>query len=555
MTKQPQYIIVNGTQSSTSQQIAKFLNITGNDFVHNKLLTTHEIAQLAEKYRVDYVDINFELHHFDSSAAILTPKTTVLTFMGHVDHGKTSLLSAISHMDLNKPEYGGITQDLSAYNITYQNRSLTCIDTPGHQSFSLMRSLVTRVTDIIILVIAIDSGIMAQTVEAINYIKQFNKNCVIAITKVDTYPQDISTKQINSIQQDLARYGLITEAQGGDIPIVQVAYTNQTQVKDLMDAIILQADIHEYKCDLNAVPQGIILNSKQTKAGLALQIILSHGTLSVKDVIYSAGCQGYIKKIIDYNQRIVSTAEPAKPYTILGLNSIMPNCYNIYSTGQYLVKEFKKPQQQIATVAQQQSNQDFAYLIKQNQNDQLNIVLKSIDYQSLQALENAITTISLPAEYKVEFNIIQKSLGYISQHENDIINESKAIVISFKVNQTSEQDIQIISDNNIYQLITRFSDYIDTKYKPAIDNNKAKVVEVFKLQNLAKYIAGCYVETGVFKVNDKVTITRKGKVILQQALIISIHLKKQELQAATSGQHYGLFIKDYYPEKGDLISS
>ena len=483
----------------------------------------------------------------------------VVTIMGHVDHGKTSLLDALRDTNVVSGEHGGITQHIGAYQVkTDDDKLITFIDTPGHAAFTEMRARGSRITDIVVLVVAADDGIKPQTVEAIKHAKAAKVPIIVAINKCD-----LPEKNISKIKNEMMQYELIAEDLSGDTLFVEVSALKKLNLDKLKESILLQSEILDLKASFTDKARGVVIESKIDKGkGPVSTILISNGKLKRGDFFICGDTWGKIRAMINYEGKMVNEALPSMPVEILGMNS------SAYSGAEFTVTEDEDEAKKLAEFRKNNSAQnkvlakDKTTLFEVSKDkSELNIIIKSDVQGSSEALKMAINKI----EHKeVEAKIILSDIGMINETDVSLAKASNAILIGFNVKPNreakklaEEQKIDIKYFNIIYEAI----DYVEKSLSGLLDPDiketvlgSAEIQKIFKVSTAGK-IAGSKVISGEIKAKSKARIIRDG-VVVYSGEISSIFREKNQVKEVGTGLECGISVKDFidFKEK-DVIES
>ncbi len=483
----------------------------------------------------------------------------IVTIMGHVDHGKTSLLDALRDSNVVSGEHGGITQHIGAYQVnTDNNKIITFIDTPGHAAFTEMRARGSKITDIVVLVVAADDGIKPQTVEAIKHAKAAKVPIIVAINKCD-----LPEKNISKIKNEMMQYELIAEELSGDTLFVEVSATKKINLNKLKESILLQSEILDLKASFSGKAKGVVIESKIDKGkGPVSTILISNGKLKKGDYFICGDTWGKIRAMINYEGKNVDEAFPAMPVEILGMNS------SAFAGAEFFVtnneeeakemSEFKKNNSVNNKVLAKDKTTLFD---KAKSKDELNIIIKSDVQGSSEALKMAINKIEHP---EVEAKIILSDIGMINETDVSLAKASNAILIGFNVKPNreakklaEEQKIGIKYFNIIYEALDHVEKSLSGLLEPDIKETvlgSAEIQKIFKVSNAGK-IAGSKVINGEIKSKSKARIIRDGVVVFNGE-IQSIYREKNQVKEVGTGFECGISIKDFidFKEK-DVIES
>ena len=483
----------------------------------------------------------------------------VVTIMGHVDHGKTSLLDALRQSNVVSGEYGGITQHIGAYQVKNDNNQLiTFIDTPGHAAFTEMRARGSKITDIVVLVVAADDGIKPQTVEAIKHAKAAKVPIIVAINKCD-----LPEKNISKIKNEMMQYELIAEDLSGDTLFVEVSALKKINLDKLKESILLQSEILDLKASYSDQARGIVIESKIDKGkGPVSTILISNGKLNKGDYFICGDTWGKIRAMINYDGEMINEAFPSMPVEILGMNG------SASAGAEFLVTKNEEEAKNMAEFAKNNSSKnkilakDKTTLFENAKNkEELNIILKSDVQGSSEALKTAINKIS---HNEVEPNIILSDIGMINETDVSLAKASNAILVGFNVKPNREakklaedQKIDIKFFNIIYEALDYVEKSLSGLLEPDIKETvlgSAEIQKIFKVSNAGK-IAGSKVLSGEIKSKSKARIIRDGTVVFSGE-IMSIFREKNQVKEVGAGLECGISIKDFidFKEK-DVIES
>ena len=472
----------------------------------------------------------------------------VVTIMGHVDHGKTSLLDALRDSNVVSGEHGGITQHIGAYQVkTNDNKLITFIDTPGHAAFTEMRARGSKITDIVVLVVAADDGIKPQTVEAIKHAKAAKVPIIVAINKCD-----LPEKNISKIKNEMMQYELIAEDLSGDTLFVEVSALKKINLDKLKDSILLQAEILDLKASYNDKARGVVIESKIDKGkGPVSTILISNGKLKRGDHFICGDTWGKIRAMINYEGKMINEALPSMPVEILGMNN------SAYAGAEFIVTKDEDEAKELTEFRKNKNNQikilakDKTTLFDEVKNkDELNIIIKSDVQGSNEALKMAITKID---HKEVEAKIILSDIGMINETDVSLAKASNAILIGFNVKPNreakklaEEQKVVIKYFNIIYEAIDHVEKSLSGLLEPDIKETilgSAEIQKIFKVSNAGK-IAGSKVLSGEIKSKSKARIIRDG-VVVYNGEISSIFREKNQVKEVGSGLECGIGIKDF----------
>ena len=483
----------------------------------------------------------------------------VVTIMGHVDHGKTSLLDALRNTSVVSGEHGGITQHIGAYQVrTDKNQTITFIDTPGHAAFTEMRARGSKITDIVVLVVAANDGIMPQTIEAIQHSKAAKVPIIVAINKCD-----LPDKNITKIKNDLMKYELIAEDFSGDTLFVEVSATQKINLDKLKESISLQSELLDLSASFSGPATGVVIESKIDKGkGPVSTILITNGVLKKTDYFVCGNTYGKIRAMIDYEGKLINEASPSMPVEILGMND------SVFAGAEFVVTENEDKAKEIAEFNKSGSAKTKPAvkdktLIFENQNtkEELDIIIKSDVQGSSEALKNAINKIEHP---EVKANIILADIGMINESDVSLAKASNALLIGFNVKPNNQakklaeqQHVVIKYFNIIYEVLELVEKGLSGLLEPEVKETiigTAEILKVFKVSDAGK-IAGSKVIEGEIKNKVKARLIRDGAVVYTGE-ISSIFREKNQVKEVKSGLECGISLKDFidFKEK-DVIEA
>ncbi len=499
----------------------------------------------------------------DDDPANLVERPPVITVMGHVDHGKTSLLDAIRNTSVTDQEAGGITQHIGAYTVTINNKNITFLDTPGHEAFTSMRARGAQVTDAAILVVAADDGIMPQTIEAINHAKAANVPIIVAINKMD-----LPGANPERVKQELTQHGLLVEEWGGETIAVPVSAINREGIDTLLEMILLHAEMHEYKANPNRLAKGTIVEAQLDKGrGPVATILVKYGTLHVGDSIVAGTTYGRVRAMVDDKGRRVKQAGPSTPVEVLGLSDVPEAGDMMYAVeDDKLAKQVseerrdKVKEQQINITSKTSLDELFSQL-KEGEVKDLNLILKADVQGSVEAVKQALERLS---NEQVRVRSIHGGVGAITESDIMLAAASNAIIIGFNVrpsvNATDLADKEKI-DIRLYRVIYNAIEDIEAAMKGMLDpvfkeviQGHAQVRAVFKVSSVGT-IAGCYITDGKITRNAEVRIVRDG-IVVHEGKIDSLKRFKDDAREVASGYECGIGVDGFNDLKeGDIIEA
>ena len=507
-------------------------------------------------------EVNFEELELQDSEEELVKRPPVVTIMGHVDHGKTTLLDTIRKTNVVSGEAGGITQAIGAYQITYQGNKITFIDTPGHAAFTEMRARGASVTDIVIIIVAADDGVMPQTKEAIDHAKAAGVPIIVAVNKMDK--PDANPERVLT---EMAESGIIPEEWGGDTMFVNISAKTGMGISDLLERILLISDLEELKANPNRYASGTVIESKMDKnLGVVSTLLIQNGTLRLGDAIVVGTCAGKVRTLKnDLNESLVS-AEPSTPVTITGLSE-SPSAGD-----KFMVFENEKKAKSIASeralklknnnkqTQETVSLDDLFNRINEGAKE-INVILKADVKGSEEAVRNSLLKLDVEG---VHINIIRSGIGTVSPTDITLAAASNAIIIGFNIrpdNKTmdfaKERNVDIRLYNIIYKLVEEVEAAMKGKLDPIFEEQILGNAEVRKLFKFSKVgtIAGSMVTNGIIKRDAKARVIRDG-VIIYDGAINTVAREKDQVKEVKSGIECGITIENFNDIKpGDIIEA
>ena len=501
----------------------------------------------------------------------LVVRPPVVTVMGHVDHGKTKLLDALRSANVVDKEAGGITQHIGAYQVTTDvddnERRITFIDTPGHEAFTAMRARGAQATDIAILVVAANDGVMPQTVEALNHAKAAGVPIVVAVNKIDL-PEADPTK----VRGQMAEYGLVPEEYGGDTMFVDVSAKSELNLDKLLEAVVLTADA---SLDLRANPtqdaQGLVVEAHLDRGrGPVATVLVQRGTLRVGDSIVAGPAYGRVRAMLDEHGENIEEADPSRPAMVLGLNAAPGAGQN------FIVVEDDRMARQIAEKREareraamqakrrvRRSLEDFMASMEKGESQELNLILKGDVSGSVEALEDALSKIDVGDE--VGIRVIDRGVGAITETNVDLAAASDAIIIGFNVRpqgkateMADREGVEIRYYSVIYQAIEEIEAALKGMLKPEYEEvslGRAEIRAIFRSSKIGN-IAGCMVTEGLIRRNAKVRLVRDGAVVADNLDLASLKREKDDASEVREGFECGLVLRNFQDIKeGDFVEA
>lgn len=545
-------------------------------FLQGKIVTVnHEIDyDTAEEIAMEYeilcekevvVDVIEELLKEDEEdEALMVKRPPVVCVMGHVDHGKTSLLDAIRDTNVIDREAGGITQHIGAYIVEANGEKITFLDTPGHEAFTAMRMRGANATDIAILVVAADDGVMPQTIEAINHAKAAGIEIIVAVNKIDK-----PSANVERVKQELTEYELIAEDWGGSTIFVPVSARTKEGITDLLDMILLTAEVMELKANPNRSARGLVIEAELNKGkGSVATVLVQKGTLHVGDAIAAGSACGKVRAMMDDKGRRVKVAGPSQPVEILGLNEV-PNAGEVFVScdTEKEARQFAETfisQNKVRLLDETKSKMsldDLFTQIKENNLKELNIVVKADVQGSVEALKQSLLKLS---NEEIVIKIIHGGVGAITESDVNLASASNAIIIGFNVRpdaMAKEIADREGVDLRLYRVIYNAIEDVEAAMKGMLDPifeekviGHAEVRQTFKASGVGT-IAGAYVQDGLFERNCKVRLSRDGEVIFDGPLA-SLKRFKDDVKEVKAGYECGFVFENHNDiQEGDSVEA
>jgi translation initiation factor IF-2 len=518
---------------------------------------------VVKKEEEDQFEMMLEDLDFEDDEEDLKLRPPIITVMGHVDHGKTSLLDAIRDTHTADQEAGGITQHIGASVIEKDGRRMTFIDTPGHEAFTEMRSRGAQVTDIAILVVAADDGIMPQTEEAINHAKAAGVPIIVAINKIDK-----NNANPDRVKQELTEHGLVPEEWGGDTICVEVSALKKIGIKELLEMILLVADIQEIKANPDRSAVGVIIDAKLDKGrGPVSTVLIKKGTLHKGDFVLVGVAYGKIRTMVNHKGDRITEAGPSYPVEITGLSDVPEAGEILYSV------EDEKHAKDLAAIKQERvkedankrkgkvSLEDLFDQIKDGEVKDLNIVIKADVRGSIEAVKQSLEKLSIE---EVKVNVIHSGVGGINENDVMLASASNAIIIGFNVRPTNQaielsksEEVEIKTYRIIYNAIEDIEAAVKGMLEPKFEEvmlGRAVVRDIFKVPN-AGTVAGIYVQQGKITRNSQIRLLRNN-VVVHEGEISSLKRYKDDVKEVNNGYEGGLSIHNYNDvKKGDILEA
>ena len=551
----------------TPANVIKVLFLLGTMVTINSALNDEQLELICLEYgcecekHVPVDEVNFENIEVVDDEADLQPRCPVVTIMGHVDHGKTTLLDTIRKSAVVDGEFGGITQHIGAYQVEVNGKKVTFLDTPGHEAFTAMRARGAQVTDIVIIVVAADDGVMPQTKEAIDHAKAAGVPIVVAINKIDKEGADPER-----IKAEMAEEGLLPEEWGGDTVYCEISAKKKIGIEELLETLTVVAELADLKANPNRYAYGSVVEGKLDKGrGAVATLLVENGTLRASDPIVVGAAYGRVRQMLDDKGRVIKEALPGTPVEITGLNEVP------VAGDKFMVFETEKQARSVGETRMKAkiekdrnsgaalSLDDLYSQIKEGQIIDLNIIVKADVQGTAEAVKASLEKIDVDG---VRVNVIRSTVGAISESDVILASASQAIIYGFNVrpdakvrNKAEEENVEIRLHNVIYKMVeeieTAMKGMLAPEYHEVI-TGQAEIRQVIKASKIGN-IAGCYVTDGSIKRNCGIRLIRDG-IVVYEGKLASLRRFKDDVKEVNAGFECGLNIENYNDIKeGDII--
>ena len=574
--------IIEVSRNSSPESISSLIEVEATQIVGDLMglgimkaidtpLDDSDIEKLFEKYNlipdlIDEVTVSrkdiIEFQDFEDDPDKLNLRAPIITVMGHVDHGKTSLLDYIRNEKVADGEAGGITQHVGAYKVDTGESGITFIDTPGHEAFTQMRARGANVTDIVVLVVAADDGVMPQTIEAINHSKAADVPIVVAINKCD-----LPEANPSMIKAELTKYEVISEDLGGDTPVVEVSALKGDGVDDLLETLALVAEIEELKANYNTNASGYIVESRmEVGRGNVATVIVTRGTLKQGDFLYAGQAFCRVKSMFDHNNKTVKSVEPGSPIDIIGWDESPTAGDQFVSVKNQ--KEAKAKAEENKTKLKEHDNSSFSVesrvsdmmkLLQEGELNTVNIILKADTNGSVEAIKDGINKL---ATDDVNIQVVHSAVGGIVLSDVDLASATDSLIIGFNVrpdsqarNMAQSKGIDVRTYNIIYELLDDISEAVLGQMTIKTEEAIIGMVEVKTTFRAPKVgvVAGSVVSEGRVELDAKARLLRDG-VVIYEGTIVSLRRFKDNVEVVNEGLECGIGLSDYKDIKeGDTI--
>ncbi len=551
-----------------SSELIKFLFLLGNMSTINTPLGDEEIELICEEFKVkankeiiiDEDDIEDQIAHRVFDEKDLKPRPPVVTIMGHVDHGKTTLLDTIRNAHVVKGEFGGITQHIGAYQVSLNGRKVTFLDTPGHEAFTAMRARGAQITDIVVLIVAADDGVMPQTKESIDHARAAGVPMVVAVNKIDK-----AGANPERVMSELSNENVVAEEWGGDTIFTEISARTGQGVDDLLESILLVADMQELKANPDVAASGTVVEAKLDKGrGPVATLLIQQGTLHSGDSLVVGSAYGRIRKMTSDKGMELKQAGPSTPVEIIGLNEV-PKAgdvfmvYDSYKKAADIAQSRAQKQiEQERSASSARSLEDMARLISEGDMKEVNVLIKADVQGSAEALKASIEKLNVDT---VKVNVIRSTVGTITESDIMLASASNAIIYGFNIRPTAavrkkaeEEGVEIRLHNIIYKALEELESLMKGMLAPVYEEvitGQAQVRQIYRASKVGT-IAGCYVTDGVIKRDSSVRLIRDG-IVIYTGRIGSLRRFENDVKEVTQGFECGLTIENFNDIKIDDI--
>lgn len=549
-------LIASGTMVSINQQIDfDTAAIVVEDLGFEAVSASALEAEEAVKKRAEEQTKKFEQIYAGEKQENMKPRPPIVTILGHVDHGKTTLLDTIRSANVAGGEAGGITQHIGAYRVQHQGQTITFLDTPGHEAFTAMRARGAQGADVAILVVAADDGVMPTTREALNHARAANVPIIVAITKVDK-----ANANIERVKQQLSDLDLIPDDWSGDTMMIPVAALKGQGIEDLLGAILLVSENGEFTANPKGTPRGVVIESRVDKnKGTLATLLVMNGTLHLGDIVVVGEFYGRIRAMYDDQGKTIKQADPSTPVSVLGLSEPPQpgDRFEVVKTdkeARTIVGDRQdNRQRQVAQPQRTFSLEDLFANIQAGQSKELNLIIKTDVNGSLQPIMDSIKELSDKNPEGIRVRILAAEVGGITESDIMLANASNAIVIGFNIDisgasqSATAHHVEVRYYNIIYKLLEdielALKGMLEPKYEPKTIGT-AEVRQLFRISKIG-VIAGSYILEGEAKRNAKARVVRNGKVILETASISSLKRFNEDVREVRTGFECGISLDGF----------
>jgi len=574
---EPEPTVMKVEEGTTVTELGKLLNIARTDMVKfliqqgvmasvNKRLDLDTLLVLSKKYNFEPIKrLSTEerlLVEEPDDPDKLKPRPPVVTIMGHVNHGKTSLLDAVRKTNVMDTEAGGITQHIGAYHVSLEGGDVVFLDTPGHEAFTKMRARGAQVTDVVVLVVAVDDGVMPQTIEAIDHSKAANVPIVVALNKIDR-----ENTNPDRVKQQLSELGLMPEEWGGKTIFVNMSARDNIGVDNLLENLLLEAELLELKANLDKPARGTVIEARVDRGrGPVATVLVQDGTLRIGDYFIAGIYDGKVRALIDEHGQNVKEAPPSMPVEVLGFSGVSEAGDKFYVLNNEKETRAISESRKAALIEKGRASSgikvlDLHQLIKEGEIKYLNIIIKGDVHGSIEALAGSLERLSTDA---IKLNVIHSAVGNITENDVMLASASSAIITGFNVGLTrsasklaEREDVEINMYDVIYEAISDIRSAMEGLLDPELREvilGRAEVIELFSISRLG-VIAGCHVNSGRVLRDSSVRVIRNNRTIYE-GQINSLKRFSDDVREITAGQECGILISNFRDfELGDIIES
>ena len=554
-----------------ASELIKVLFMLGNMVTINSTLDDETIELLCMEFNVECTKENIieetnleeELKENEDDESTLESRPPVVTIMGHVDHGKTTLLDTIRKSRVTEGEFGGITQHIGAYQVNVKGKKITFLDTPGHEAFTAMRARGAQVTDIVVIVVAADDGVMPQTKEAVDHAKAAGAPVIVAVNKIDK--PDVNTDRIMGEMSDL---GLMPEEWGGDTMFCPISAKFGQGVPELLESIQILAEVENFRANPNRLATGTVIEAKLDKGrGPVVSLLVQKGTLKSGDVLVVGSCYGRVRKMVDDHGREIKSAGPSSPVEIIGLNDVpvAGDVFRVFDS-EKKARQIAETRNQVRIDAERNSSSaltldDLARQIEEGNIQEINVIVKADVQGSAEAVKASLEKLDVQG---VRVNVIRSTAGAITESDVVLASASNAIVIGFNVRPSAnvrkkaeEEKVEIRLHNIIYKALEEMELAMKGMLAPVYEEvviGQAEVRQTYKVSKIGT-IAGCMVTDGCLKKECKIRLIRDG-IVIYTGKLASLKRFQNDAKEVQSGYECGCTVENFNDIKeGDIFEA
>lgn len=554
-----------------ASELIKVLFMLGNMVTINSTLDDETIELLCMEFNVECTKENIieetnleeELKENEDDESTLESRPPVVTIMGHVDHGKTTLLDTIRKSRVTEGEFGGITQHIGAYQVNVKGKKITFLDTPGHEAFTAMRARGAQVTDIVVIVVAADDGVMPQTKESVDHAKAAGAPVIVAVNKIDK--PDVNTDRIMGEMSDL---GLMPEEWGGDTMFCPISAKFGQGVPELLESIQILAEVENFRANPNRLATGTVIEAKLDKGrGPVVSLLVQKGTLKSGDVLVVGSCYGRVRKMVDDHGREIKSAGPSSPVEIIGLNDVpvAGDVFRVFDS-EKKARQIAETRNQVRIDAERNSSSaltldDLARQIEEGNIQEINVIVKADVQGSAEAVKASLEKLDVQG---VRVNVIRSTAGAITESDVVLASASNAIVIGFNVRPSAnvrkkaeEEKVEIRLHNIIYKALEEMELAMKGMLAPVYEEvviGQAEVRQTYKVSKIGT-IAGCMVTDGCLKKECKIRLIRDG-IVIYTGKLASLKRFQNDAKEVQSGYECGCTIENFNDIKeGDIFEA